>query len=250
MEKETKFPGRFPRRLRWAHVGRFYELAAPWLKASAIKLAGPEAGRALVLSPHIDDDAIGAGGTLALHAAGGGDITALYFADCSQQRMAEAKAAASVIGFDKTVFWEYESKTLHTHTGITARLRALIEDCKPEVVYLPSPLERHNDHLAVNIIFYRACLGDVRPSGFSVYAYEVWSALVPNAVIDITRSADKKREAIGCHRSQLAAHDWVEAALSLNRFRGIASGSGIYAEGFMRHTLKEYLDILQKMFAL
>jgi LmbE family N-acetylglucosaminyl deacetylase len=240
--------GKFPRRLRWAHVGRFYELAAPWLKASALSLEGPEGGRALVLAPHIDDDAIGAGGTLSLHAASGGDIMALYFADCSPERVKEAKAAASVIGFDKTEFWEYESKTLHARPGIAARLRAAVEDYKPDVLYLPSPLERHNDHLAVNGIFYEACLG-MRYS-FSVYAYEVWSALVPNAVIDITRVSDKKREAIGCHKSQLAAHDWVEATLSLNRFRGISSGRGQYAEAFTRHTLKEYMEILRRMFAL
>jgi len=39
------------------------------------------AGRVLVLSPHPDDEAIGMGGTLAMHAAGGSEVTVVYLTD-------------------------------------------------------------------------------------------------------------------------------------------------------------------------
>jgi LmbE family N-acetylglucosaminyl deacetylase len=117
----------------------------------------------------------------------------------------------------------------------------VIKDFDPDIVYLPSLFDRHNDHLAVN----HHLAGLYRKYGynFMVCAYEVWTALVPNLVIDITDTIAEKKEALSRYKSQLASNDWIEAAVSLNRYRGVTSGAGKFAEGFMRYSTREYCRI-------
>jgi LmbE family N-acetylglucosaminyl deacetylase len=232
---------KLPSRIRWVHVQRLYEAIAPYMKASPVKLDRPESGRVLVLSPHIDDDVIGAGGSLRKHAQNGDEVRALYFADCTDERIREAEEAASIIGIGRLEFFEYKSKTLLGRRVIQDRLAGILEEYRPEIVYVPSLFDRHNDHLAVNHFLAGSC-GE-RRRGFSVCAYEVWSTLVPNLIVDISSSVDEKREALSQYRSQLSAHDWRDAALSLNRYRGVTSGAGEYAEAFMRYSAPEYFRI-------
>jgi LmbE family N-acetylglucosaminyl deacetylase len=237
---------KLPSRIRWKHIQRLYEAVAPYIKASPVKLDRPESGRVLVLSPHIDDDVIGAGGTLRKHARNGDEVRALYFADCTEERIREAEEAASVIGIGRLEFLKYKSKTLLGRQEIQDRLVGILEDYRPEMVYIPSLFDRHNDHLAVNHLLAGACAEDRR--GFTVCAYEVWSTLVPNLIVDISSSVDDKREALLRYTSQISAHDWPDAAVSLNRYRGATTGAGEYAEAFMRHSAPEYFRIWKSVY--
>jgi LmbE family N-acetylglucosaminyl deacetylase len=237
---------RLPGRIKWKHVGRLYETLAPNIKASPIKMAAPESGRVLVLSPHIDDDVIGAGGSLRKHAWAGDFVKVVYFADCTEERVREAEEAAAIIGFSDLEFLGYESKKLIKSGGLADRLLAIIKDSEPDIVYLPSLFDRHNDHLAVNHLL--AAAHEKNRIDFTVCAYEVWTALVPNLIIDITDSIAEKKEALSRYKSQLSSNDWLDAAVSLNRYRGVTSGVGTYAEGFMRFSMKEYYRIWETVY--
>jgi len=235
-----------PPRIKWSHVRLLYEAIEPILKASPIKLPKPDSGRVLALAPHIDDDIIGSGGCLRKHVESGDDIIAVYFSDCTDVRVKEAKEAANVIGFNHLEFFEYESKTLLKQKEIFGRLSAIVADYKPAFVYLPSLFDRHNDHLAVN--HYLALLYEEYRYDFTVCAYEVWTALVPNLIVDISDVVENKKEAITRYRSQLSHNNWLDAAISLNRYRGVTSGAGMYAEGFMRYSLREYYALWKKVY--
>ncbi len=237
---------RLPARIRWKHVGRLYETLAPHLKASPIKMDTPENGRVLVLSPHIDDDVIGAGGSLRKHVLSGDFVKVVYFADCTEERVREAKEAAAIMGFRDLDFLGYESKRLLEQGDLPARLSSIIKDFEPDLLYLPSLFDRHNDHLAVNHLL--AAFHKKSSFDFTVYAYEVWTALVPNLVIDITDTIPDKKEALLRYTSQLTSNDWIEAAISLNRYRGVTSGAGTFAEGFMRFSMKEYYRIWEEVY--
>ncbi len=237
---------RLPARITWKHVGRMYETLAPYLKASPVKVDSPERGRVLVLSPHIDDEVIGAGGSLIKHARSGDSIKVVYFADCTEERVREAEEAARVIGLSDSEFLGYESKRLLKQEDLPDRLSSIIKDSRPDIVYLPSLFDRHNDHLAVNHLLAEA-YGKFR-FDFTVCAFEVWTAFVPNLIVDITDTINRKKEALSLFKSQLASNDWIEAATSLNRYRGITSGAGAYAEGFMRFSIKEYYSIWKKVY--
>ncbi len=237
---------KLPVRITWKHVGRLYETLAPYLKASPVKIVSPERGRVLVLSPHIDDEVIGAGGSLTKHIRSGDSVKVVYFADCTEERIGEAEEAARVIGMSDLDFLGYESKRLLEQSDLPDRLSSIIKNFRPDVVYLPSLFDRHNDHLAVNHLLGAAC-GKFR-FDFTVCAFEVWTALVPNLIVDITDAVNKKKEALSLFKSQLASNDWIDAAISLNRYRGITSGAGAYAEGFMRFSAREYYSIWEKVY--
>jgi len=237
---------KLPPRIKWSHVRRIYEAIEPVLKASPVKVASPDSGRVLALSPHIDDDIIGSGGCLRKHAQLRNDIKAVYFSDCTERRKKEAEEAANVIGFRDLEFFEYESKSLLQQKDILGRLSAIIADFKPTIIYLPSLFDRHNDHLAVNhylALLYERCHYD-----FTVYAYEIWTSLVPNLIVDISDVVERKKEAIKQYKSQLSHNNWLDAAISLNRYRGVTSGVGTYAEGFIRYSLKEYYALWRKVY--
>ncbi|MDA8434014.1 MAG: PIG-L family deacetylase [Nitrospiraceae bacterium] len=233
-------------RIKWRHVSRLYERLAPLLKASPLKMDRPESGRVLVLAPHIDDDVIGAGGCLRKHVLAGDYVKVVYLADCSEARIAEAEEAADVIGFVNLEFLGYDSKRLLQNTEIPSRLDGIIRDAAPDFVYLPSLFDRHNDHLAVN--HHLAALQKKHDYAFTVCAYEVWTALVPNLVVDITDTVGAKKEALTRYGSQLASNDWLDAAISLNRYRGVTSGAGAYAEGFMRYSAGEYYALWKAVY--
>jgi len=237
---------KLPARIKWKHVGRLYETLAPYLKASPVTRDIPERGRALVLSPHIDDDVIGAGGTLRKHVLSGDNVKVVYFADCTPERIKEAGEAAKIIGISDLEFLGYESKKLLEYRDLSGRLSSIIEDFRPDIVYLPSPFDRHNDHLSVNHLL--AELHKKYRYGLTVCAYEVWTTLVPNLIMDITDVVEDKRKALSMYKSQLSSNNWSDAALSLNRYRGVTSGAGRHAEGFMRHSMKEYCRIWEAVY--
>jgi len=133
------------------------------------------------------------------------------------------------------------------HPEIADSLSAVISDYKPKIVYLPSLFDRHNDHLAIN--HYLSSLYEKYRYDFTVYAYEVWTALVPNVIVDITATMNEKKKALAQYASQLASQDWLDAAVSLNRYRAITSGAGQYAEGFMRYSMKEYFTLWKAVYA-
>ncbi len=238
---------KLPARIKWSHIRRLYEALEPGLKASPLKLERPESGRVLILAPHIDDDVIGCGGTLAKHAEAGDEVAAIYFADCTQERMKEAHEAAQEIGIGQMEFLGYPSKTLLKQKDAAQRLKKTLDDYRPDTVYLPSLFDRHNDHLALNHIL--AGLYRENRYGFSVCAYEVWTPLVPNLVMDVSSTFPKKNAALSKYRSQLIANNWVEAAVSLNRYRAIVSGCGQYAEGFMRYSMEKYFELWQDVYS-
>ncbi len=238
---------KLPARIKWSNIRRLYEALEPGLKASPLKLERPESGRVLVLAPHIDDDVIGCGGTLARHAEAGDEVAALYFADCSTERIKEAHEAAREIGIGHMEFLDYPSKTLLKQKDAAQRLKKTLDDYRPRTVYLPSLFDRHNDHLALNHILAGLCAE--KSCGFTVCAYEVWTPLVPNLVVDVTSTFQKKTAALSKYKSQLIANDWVEAAVSLNRYRAIVNGCGRYAEGFMLHSAEKYFELWQDVYS-
>jgi hypothetical protein len=67
-------------------------------------------------------------------------------------------------------------------------------------------------------------------------------------VVDISSSIDEKKEALSRYKSQLSAQNWRDAAVSLNRYRGITSGAGEYAEAFMRYSVREYFKIWKSVY--
>lgn len=207
-------------------------------------LAAPPRGSVLVLAPHPDDESLGCGGAIALHARQGDHVTVVfvtdgaagdplgYYRDCDYKalRRTEAKLAASILGIEELVFWDYPDGKLAEAHDLSERVRVWLTTERPDIVYRPSMSECHPDHWALGLGVeeafrqYRPACGD--------FCYEIWATVQPTHVLDITAVWDLKRKAIEQYESQLRYNDYMYMGSGLNAYRTIYYPSARYVEAF------------------
>ena len=233
------------KRVKGQHIRRYYQWLAPYLKSRPLKLEHAESGPVLVLAPHVDDEIIGPGGTLRQHILAGDAVSVAYFYDLNAKRRLEAKTVAKTMGFCQQFFLNEDQSTLQQDI-LAMKLRKIIDQVKPKFIYLPSLFELHNDHLAVNHL-----LGMIynKHDRFTIYAYEVWTTIIPNVIVDISNTIEIKQKAIAHNHSQIKDNDWITAATALNRYRAIVSGLPSHAEGFLVYSCQEYHKLWKKIYA-
>ena len=221
----------------------------------------PSNERVVALAPHMDDEVIGCGGTLARHVASGAEVTVVFLTDgrlggkagdpaglVSATRKQEAQRALGELGITRIVFLDGEDGRLEANPALGNALRAALVAARPEVLYLPFFLEEHPDHRAASALLAEA----VRGTGltFRCLGYEVWTPLFPNCFVRIDATIEAKRRALGHYQSQLAEADYLHTALGLNAYRSIALlDSCRYAEAFYAAALPQYLDSLHSYVA-
>jgi LmbE family N-acetylglucosaminyl deacetylase len=204
----------------------------------------------LVIAAHPDDEAIGCGGSLALHVRGGDRVIASFLSSGelgighadrranAEARELEAERAAAVLGIARLDFARLPDFQIAQHVDdAAAAIAALVADERPEIVYLPHGRDGHPDHEAVlpSLRAAAAQLG-VYPVG---RAYETWVPLDRvDYGIDICSAVDVKLAAIRCYRSQLSQRRYDRAVLGLNRYRGVMILAKQYAEAFEHISLE------------
>lgn len=224
-------------------------------------------GRVLVLSPHPDDDAFALGGTLKKMTTAGTQVTVAYFCDGSggvvegsgvegqvlrrdpklvEIRKEEARKAAAVLGVQDMVFWGYPDGKLAAGTSAVRALEDLIEKCQPEIIFLPSFLDNHGDHRVVNEIFFNAAHKFPNLKKIPVWAYELWTPIYVNRLVDISLYIKTKQEAMLAHESQLAARRYDKAILGLNQYRAEINKMSGFAEGFFAASYQLYHELYEK----
>lgn len=214
------------------------------------KMDGLQEKKVLVFSPHPDDDVIGCGGTLYQYHLMGAEIAAVYMTDgrkgngryredelvCIRQE--EAKRASRIIGIDKLIFLDNRDSELSPSRKTIMELSAILNDYKPEAVFLPFFMDNHPDHTATSQIFFSAARS---LTSSMCYSYGIWTPLpTSNIVSDITTCLETKILAINEHKSQLELIDLIEAAKGLSRYYSILNGGNGYAELFIACPLNEY----------
>jgi LmbE family N-acetylglucosaminyl deacetylase len=206
-------------------------------------LVVPDARRALVLAPHPDDETLGCGGTIALLTRSGTDVRVAFATDggasvggglgrtaLQATRRAEAQRACALLGTPPPSFLNFADSTLATEVdALAARLAELLALHRPELVFVPWALDAHHDHRALAAALARCDLRGVR----QVWGYEVWAALPPNRVVDVSPTWSTKLAALAEHRSAAAVFD-TDAFLALHRWRSVHAldGQG-HAEAFL-----------------
>ena len=205
----------------------------------------------LVIAPHPDDETIGCGGALCLHAARGDRVVVVFLTSGElglkdlaprkawQIREAEAKAAARQLGIARLQFLRLPDWAVGDHIQKGARLlRPILKREIPKMVYLPHPRDWHPDHQAT-LPLLRAALRGARLTAVEFRAYEVWTPFEEfDDVADISRVMRRKLRALRAHRSQLGEFDYERAVLGLNQYRGALAGKCAYAEVFQTLDLK------------
>jgi LmbE family N-acetylglucosaminyl deacetylase len=206
----------------------------------------------LVIAPHPDDEAIGCGGTVCLHADRADRVTAVFLTSgelglkhlppeqARRVREAEAEAAANVLGVASVSFLRLPDWGVGDEIDRSAAaLRPVLERAEPELVYVPHADDAHPDHVAALPVLRAAIAGASRASAAasmpvpSVLAYEVWTPMGEfDHVEDITAVMRRKLKAVRCHASQMTEFRYDQAIRGLNRYRGALAARCTYAEVF------------------
>jgi LmbE family N-acetylglucosaminyl deacetylase len=248
---------------------RFARVARPYLRTYGLLQTAkvfnqsalvwnPGAERVVVLAPHMDDETIGCGGTLARHVASGAQVSVIFLTDgrrgggsahhsglqeLIRTRRREAQSALEVLGISQMHCLDLVDGELSSTPAAAARLRELLLAGRPELIYLPCFLEEHPDHRAASQLLLDATEGtslSVRCQG-----YEVWTPLFPNCLVNIDSVLEQKRTAVLRYRSQLDGSDYLHTQLGLNAYRSTAlAGAGCrYAEAFLSVSLAQYREL-------
>jgi LmbE family N-acetylglucosaminyl deacetylase len=201
----------------------------------------------LVIAPHPDDESIGCGGTIRLHAQQGDRVSVVFLTSGElglkhlprdqawNIREAEACAAAEVLGIAETHFLRLPDWYVGENAGsAAAALAGALRTIAPDQIYLPHAGESHPDHQAAQTLLREALLAADRPPA-SILAYEVWTPLANyDHVEDISATMRKKLVAVRCYRSQLQGFRYDRAVRGLGAYRGALAGRCRYAEVFQR----------------
>jgi len=206
--------------------------------------------RVLVIAPHPDDEVLGVGGTMARLAHEGHDVfvsivtrgdPSMFDPGLIEQGRQEALKAHQLLGVRDTIFMEgFPAALLDTvpHSRLNEALCKVLNDVKPQVLFIPFNGDIHLDHRLV----FQSALVAARPSSTQhiqvIYAYETlsetnWNApllnpgFVPNVYFDISPFLEVKLEAMRVYQTQLKLfpHERsLEAIRALARLRGATVG--------------------------
>jgi len=214
-------------------------------------------GRTLVLSPHYDDEVIGAGGAVLTQIERGHRVRVVYLTDgrmgmpsipdkalVEETRRAESHQALEILGVREVYHLSEPETMLRPGKALVQKLIPVVRGFAPEVVLVPWFFDNHVDHVEAN----RVLLSIVSELDKStvILGYEVWTPLIPNLYLDITRFASKKRKALMCFASQLEQVDYIRTTMALGKRRALESDSGGYAEAFLCMRIEEYIDWIDR----
>src|SRR5688572_26076441 len=135
-------------------------------KGTPIETAGrrdacPAPMNVLVIAPHPDDESIGCGGALCLHARRGDRITVVYLTsgelglkhlprqEAWHLREREARRAAKILGIARLFFLRLADWFVSDAVAKgAAKLRPILRRAKPDLIYVPHEQDWHPDHKA------------------------------------------------------------------------------------------------------
>ena len=199
------------------------------------------AGPALAFAPHPDDEIAGPGGALALHRLAGDAVAVVVATDGKagdpdgrydpltypQRRRDESRRGLAELGVHDVAFWGFpdscqlSAKDLELATQHAVRA---LQAARPRVVYVPWALEGHPDHHALHHTVVQA-LDRVGFDGLAL-GYEVWNAMLPDLVLDVTSVIEQKQKAMLCYESQTAYVAYDHCVRGLNAYRSLVHGRG------------------------
>lgn len=225
--------------------------------------------RILVIAPHADDETLAMGGTIARLVAEGHDVSVavmtghgdgshpIFPRESFEQVRAEFKEAMAALGVKSLLFRELPAvvmadQPIHAINSVT---KDVIEETRPERLYVPFLFDLHRDHRELFYSFsvhWRSYL----PMGQAireVYCYETPSethlsapylepAFAPNTYVNISDFLTAKMKAVACYDSQQQAAPLPRSTQALTALAQLR-GSQIGVEAAEAFVLVRKLDI-------
>ncbi len=216
--------------------------------------------RVLCIAAHPDDETLGVGGTLALHAEAGSEVAVLIMSEGEVEKLDEtprcdtrrdcALQAAKVMGVSDVVFHDFPDQRLDAvpFIELIKVVEAALATYRPTVVYAHHGGDANTDHQMVFKAVYAACRPmTVLGSGVQrLLTFETPSStdqapqvadyvFNPTTFIDVEPVWERKLEALACYPTEMIggrhprSYSYIEA---LARVRGGHSGY-LLAEAFV-----------------
>jgi len=207
--------------------------------------------RVLAIAAHPDDEVLGCGGTLALHADAGDEVTIVIACEGESLRYgagmvdqaADIREAAKVLGAAvRTLgFPDQRLDTLNL-VELIRPLEQAVAEVRPQVVYCQYGGDINRDHH----LLFQAVLVATRPvveNIRAVYAFETSSStewafprtFVPDTWVDVSSTLERKIQAMACYRSEIREYPHPRSLEAL-RYQAMHRGSEVAlraAEAFM-----------------
>ncbi len=196
----------------------------------------------LILAPHTDDGELGCGGSIAKYCENGDSVYYVAFSNCNRSLppnmpintlVHELYRATEVLGIpnENVTILDYDVRTFNEfRQSILEELIKLKNTLAPDIVYLPSPNDLHQDHQIISNEGIRAFKGK------TIFGYEMpWNNISFNT-IGFNKLDEKflkiKLQALKEYKSQnhreYLNDDFIT---SLARVRGVQIGAQ-FAEAF------------------
>jgi LmbE family N-acetylglucosaminyl deacetylase len=207
---------------------------------------GNSRGGALVIAAHPDDEVLGCGGCLALHARAGDPVTIVIACEGESLRYglggvgqaSHIRQAAAVLGVGDVRPLGFPDQALDTLrlTELIAALEAVVREVRPRVVYCQYGGDVNRDHQ----ILFKAALVATRPTEQyidAVYAFDTASStewayprtFVPDTWVDVSTTLEVKLRAMACYTSELRDYPHPRSLLALEH-RARAFGNEVCLE--------------------
>lgn len=209
----------------------------------------------MVISPHPDDETLGAGGTLLRYKSEGHQIYWLNITNVEEngrwsksfveKRQRQIIAICEFYCFDKFIDLKYEPTGLDSvnRNELIEKIGKYFDEFQPEWLILPDGNDAHSDHKVV----YECCMACSKvfrhPYIKRVTTMEILSEtdfgkpdnpFVPNMFVDISDYIDKKLEALAIYDTEIRERPFprnMDAVKALGTLRGGMAGC-MYAEAF------------------
>ena len=219
--------------------------------------------KVLVVSPHPDDETLGAGGTLLKLKASGNSIYWLnvtsikteygYSIDRVEERTQEIERVRQAYGFNGFRNLELEPAGMdkYSTSELVMKFKQALEEVRPEVLFVPYRYDVHSDHRIAFDALYSCTKSFRAPYLKTVLSMEILSetdqaqqenCFSPNIFIDISSYIEKKIDIMSIYKSEMTSAPFPRnetAIKGLAAYRG-ATAYQKYSEAF--HLIRKRID--------
>jgi N-acetylglucosamine malate deacetylase 1 len=224
------------------------------LRRDARRWSSTGGQQVLVVAPHPDDEAIGCAGTVLLHAQSRDRVCIAIATDggrsraitdrnqMCRQRRREADEAARLMQVDRLEWIGLPEGEWNT-PELQQALTALIEQIRPDIIYAPSRIDFHPEHLRVAHALALALGGSPSTHDMRVRLYQIQVPLNPlltNLVADVSGVKSASEAALRAYVSQAGS---IHSAYRQRRYAAAWHGIAGQAEEFHELPVQHYVAL-------
>jgi LmbE family N-acetylglucosaminyl deacetylase len=217
--------------------------------------------KTLVVAPHPDDEILGPGGTLSRRKREGNSLAWLIMTEISSdsgwsqervtERKEEIKKITKLMEFDKTYHLGFQAKSLDRVPvdDIVSKISMIIQDFKPDEIFVPHPSDIHTDHKITYECVISASKWFRNPTVKRILAYETLSEtgmdpmnvrkFSPNYYVNIERDLEKKMQAVQIYSSEIGDFPFPRSIIALDALAKIRGSEVGYKAAEAFELLKE-----------